>query len=63
MVNFASYRSAFSSSVDAMKFPQIRTLAIIAEGVPEAQTRLLIKQCNARGVRLIGPVSCACTVC
>lgn len=57
LVNFASFRSAHAASVDAMRFPQIRTLAIIAEGVPEIQTRKLIRECNQRGVRLIGPAT------
>ena len=37
--------------------PQIRTLSVIAEGVPELQTRQLIVECRQRGVRLIGPAT------
>jgi ATP citrate (pro-S)-lyase len=35
IVNFASSRSVHSSTMELMEFPQIRSIAIIAEGVPE----------------------------
>jgi ATP citrate (pro-S)-lyase len=35
VVNFASSRSVYSSTMELMELPQIRTIAIIAEGVPE----------------------------
>lgn len=35
VVNFASSRSVYSSTMELMEFPQIKTIAIIAEGVPE----------------------------
>lgn len=38
---------------------QIHTIAIIAEGIPEAQTRKMIKMADERGVTIIGPA----TVC
>jgi len=34
MINFASFRSAATSTEDALAIPQIRTIVIIAEGVP-----------------------------
>merc|ERR1719446_1764722 len=40
-----------------MKYPAIRTCAIIAEGVPEQQTREIIKQAEAQKVQLIGPAT------
>ncbi|CAG0883929.1 unnamed protein product [Cyprideis torosa] len=57
MVSFASLRSAFESTVEAMSYPQIKTIAIIAEGIPENQTRLLIKQADDKGVTIIGPAT------
>jgi hypothetical protein len=36
---------------------QIRVIALIAEGVPENQTRRLIKMAAERGVTLIGPAT------
>jgi len=35
VVNFASSRSVYSSTMELMEFPQVKTIAIIAEGVPE----------------------------
>ncbi|CAN1281569.1 ATP-citrate synthase beta chain protein 1 [Linum perenne] len=41
-INFASFRSAAASSMAALKQPTIRVVAIIAEGVPESDTKQLI---------------------
>lgn len=35
VVNFASSRSVYSSTMELMQYPQIKSIAIIAEGVPE----------------------------
>merc|ERR1719476_54501 len=56
-INFASFRSAHETTMEAMKFPQIKTVAIIAEGVPEQQTRELIKTAEEKGVGMIGPAT------
>ena len=42
MINFASFRSAAASTEEAFAIPQIRTVVIIAEGVPERRMRELI---------------------
>merc|ERR1719352_880972 len=42
-INFASFRSVYETTMEAMNYPQIKTVAIIAEGVPEQQTRELVK--------------------
>lgn len=39
VVNFASLRSAEEATLDILKHPQIRTIAIIAEGIPENKTK------------------------
>ncbi|KAF6724986.1 ATP-citrate synthase [Oryzias melastigma] len=57
MISFASLRSAFDSTVEAMQYPQIHTIAIIAEGIPEAQTRKMIKMADEKGVTIIGPAT------
>lgn len=36
---------------------QIHTIAIIAEGIPEALTRKLIKSADEKGVTIIGPAT------
>jgi len=56
-INFASFRSVHETTMEAMKYPQIKTVAIIAEGVPEQQTRELIKTAEDKGVGMIGPAT------
>ena len=51
MVNFSSFRSVFETTMDALNYSDtIRTLAIIAEGVPESQTREIIKAADEKKV-------------
>lgn len=83
MISFASLRSAYDSTLEAMQYPQVQqeagsdltfrricvnltfvcrrfqvhTIAIIAEGIPEAQTRKLIKKADEKGVTIIGPAT------
>lgn len=57
VVNFASLRSAYDSTVEAMNYPQIRTIAIIAEGIPENSTRKLNKLAAEKNVAIIGPAT------
>ena len=58
MINFASFRSVHETVLDTLQFShQIKTIAIIAEGVPESQTREIIKSAAEKGVGLIGPAT------
>lgn len=57
LINFASLRSAYDSTIETLAFPQIRTIAIIAEGIPENMTRVLIKRANEKNVTIIGPAT------
>ncbi|XP_068220255.1 ATP-citrate synthase-like isoform X1 [Palaemon carinicauda] len=57
LINFASLRSAYDSTIETLAYPQIRTIAIIAEGIPENLTRILIKRANEKGVSIIGPAT------
>ena len=56
-MNFSSFRSVFESTMDVLSHRQIRTVAIIAEGVPERQTRVLIQHARSKGVTIIGPAT------
>lgn len=56
-INFASYRSAYESSYTALKQPSIRSIAIIAEGVPERDTKKLIAYANKHAKVIIGPAT------
>ncbi|XP_049280871.1 ATP-citrate synthase isoform X3 [Anopheles funestus] len=57
LVNFASLRSAYDSSIEVLDYPQIRTIAIIAEGIPENLTRKLNMAAKDRNVSIIGPAT------
>ncbi|XP_047179026.1 ATP-citrate synthase beta chain protein 1-like isoform X3 [Vigna umbellata] len=56
-INFASFRSAAASSMSALKQPTIRVIAIIAEGVPESDTKQLIAYARANNKVVIGPAT------
>ena len=57
MVNFASFRSAYQTSKEALESKTIRTVAIIAEGVPERRSRELVKIANEKKKWIIGPAT------
>ncbi|XP_013388694.1 ATP-citrate synthase isoform X2 [Lingula anatina] len=57
LVSFASLRSAYDSTIETMQYPQIRTIAIIAEGIPENLTRKINKMAREKGVTIIGPAT------
>ena len=57
MINFASFRSAAPSTEEALAIPQIRTIVIIAEGVPERRMKLLTAKAKALGKVIIGPAT------
>ncbi|KAI5750132.1 hypothetical protein M8J76_013077 [Diaphorina citri] len=57
LVNFASLRSAYDSTIETLGFPQIRSIAIIAEGIPENMTRKLNLLAKEKGVSIIGPAT------
>ncbi|KRZ62350.1 ATP-citrate synthase [Trichinella nativa] len=57
LINFASLRSAYDATVEALQFPQVRCIAIIAEGIPENFTRKLITRAEQAGVTIIGPAT------
>ncbi|KAG7674941.1 hypothetical protein Ndes2526B_g07783 [Nannochloris sp. 'desiccata'] len=56
-INFSSYRSAFESSMEALRQPTIRVVAIIAEGVPEKDAKTLINYAKDNGKIIIGPAT------
>ncbi|KAI8049654.1 citrate synthase-like protein [Syncephalis plumigaleata] len=63
IVNFASCRSVRASTLELLSInnehgqPQVRSVAIIAEGVPERHTRELLTVAQERGVLMIGPAT------
>jgi ATP citrate (pro-S)-lyase len=57
VVNFASFRSVYDSTMDLLKFTQLKTIAIIAEGVPEKRARQILHTAQQKGVLIIGPAT------
>jgi ATP-citrate lyase alpha-subunit len=57
MVNFASFRSAFETSMEALASPGIKTVAIIAEGVPDRMARVMAATAQKMKKTIIGPAT------
>ena len=57
MINFASFRSAYPRTKEAFEIDNIRTVAIIAEGIPERYTKELIAIAKQKGKWIIGPAT------
>lgn len=58
VVNFASCRSVYSSTNEIFEFSEnIKTVAIIAEGVPERRARQILHEAEKRNVLIIGPAT------
>lgn len=57
VVNFASSRSAYSSTIELLEYPQITCIGIIAEGVPERRAREILYKAHKKKVTIIGPAT------
>jgi ATP citrate (pro-S)-lyase len=57
VVNFASSRSVYSSTLEVLEIPQIKSVALIAEGVPERHAREILHLAKEKGVLVIGPAT------
>ena len=57
LVNFSSSRSVYSSTLDAFKYPQLKAIALIAEGVPERHAREILHLAEEKKVLIIGPAT------
>ncbi len=57
LINFASFRSAYRTSKAALEEDNIRTLVIIAEGVPERQSRELRRLAREKDKWILGPAT------
>ncbi|KAF8325767.1 ATP-citrate synthase [Cantharellus anzutake] len=57
VVNFASSRSVYSSTLDILSYSQIKAIALIAEGVPERHAREILHLSKAKNVLIIGPAT------
>jgi ATP citrate (pro-S)-lyase len=57
VVNFASSRSVYSSTLECLEFTQIKAIALIAEGVPERHAREILWKAKEKNVLIIGPAT------
>lgn len=57
MINFASFRSAYETSREALEQAQIKTVVIIAEGIPERKARILAARAKELKKWIIGPAT------
>ncbi|MFW3146321.1 MAG: citrate/2-methylcitrate synthase, partial [Thermoplasmatota archaeon] len=57
VVNFASFRSAYPTTKEALLNERIRVVAVIAEGVPERKARELAHLSKKLGKIIIGPAT------
>ncbi|MCJ1392125.1 citrate synthase [Xylographa bjoerkii] len=57
VVNFASSRSVYTSTMELMEYPQIKSIAIIAEGVPERRAREILHVAQQKKITIIGPAT------
>ncbi|MBW2560928.1 MAG: ATP citrate synthase [Deltaproteobacteria bacterium] len=57
LISFASFRSAAQSAEEAFELEQIRTIVLIAEGVPERRAKELIAKARKLGKVIIGPAT------
>ena len=49
--------SVYESTRELMTYPQIRTIAIIAEGVPEKRARQLLHEAALKNILIVGPAT------
>ena len=57
LVNFASFRSAQKSTLQAMDTGYFKNIIIIAEGIPERHTLEIIEKNKELGLNIIGPAT------
>ncbi len=57
MINFASYRQAYKTTMEALEQESIHTVAVIAEGVPERSARQMRKRAQELKKWIIGPAT------
>jgi len=55
LLNFASFRRAYRITSEALELPQIKTIMVTAEGIPERHARALKLQARELGKLIIGP--------
>ena len=57
LLNFASFRTAYDVTMDAMDIGGFRVIMITAEGIPERMARVMNHRARKEGVTIIGPAT------
>lgn len=57
LLNFASFRSAYEVTKEALSYPSIKTLMITAEGIPERLSREIALIAKRENKTIIGPAT------
>ncbi|HIB35376.1 MAG TPA: ATP citrate synthase, partial [Dehalococcoidia bacterium] len=57
MINFSSFRSAYQNTKEALEQQEIKSIFIVAEGIPERQTRELLALAKEKNKLIVGPSS------
>ncbi len=57
LLNFASFRTAYDVTMDAMDIGGFRVIMITAEGIPERMARIMNHRAKKEGVTIIGPAT------
>ena len=57
LLNFASFRTAYDVTTEAVNLGGFRVIMITAEGIPERLSRKMIAEARAQGVIVIGPAT------
>lgn len=56
-INFASFRSSYEATLETLKIENIKNIVIIAEWIPESQSRKLIELNKTYKKNIIGPAT------
>ncbi|MBT6715850.1 MAG: ATP citrate synthase, partial [Elusimicrobiaceae bacterium] len=57
VINFASFRSSYKTTMQALDEKTINTVAVIAEGIPERRARQIAEYAKQKGKMIIGPAT------
>ena len=57
VINFASFRSSYKTTMQALDEKTINTVAVIAEGIPERRARQIAEYAKQNGKMIIGPAT------
>jgi len=57
LLNFASFRTAYDVTMEAMDIGGFRVIMITAEGIPERMARIMNNRARKEGITIIGPAT------